>query len=235
MGVSVPVQSETAVNRQAMKRTDRPVRATGKTATGVNVVEDAVRSSDAAAELVEAGVHTRAARALARRYPARRISAAIRYVQSSRSAVINPPGYIRFVLAAEMQIPRWCFEDLKPAPRPQETPVAPRSAPTPTPAPVPAPGRKVRRKASLHAPVWDAVQETIRQQILPESFDRWISPLSIADVKGEQVVLDAPDGETAEWVSEHYLWALQPALVAAGLPCRSIAVKAHITGSASDV
>ena len=233
MGVRSFVRTARGV--AVVEKTGQPLSGAVDAAMGVNTLEEAGKPLNAVAELVEAGVHLRAAKALARTCPARRISAAIRYVHGSRSAVINPPGYICFVLEAGMRIPRWCFEDLKPAPRAQETPVAPRSAPTPAPDPVPASERRVRREASRHAPVWDAVQETIRQQILPESFDRWISPLSIADVKGEQVVLDAPDGETAEWVSEHYLWALQPALVAAGLPCRSIAVKAHITGSASDV
>ena len=226
------VRSEATRNQE---ETRMGVRAVVETEMGVTVVEKAGKPSHAVAELVEAGVHVRAAKALARTYPARKVSAAIRYVHGSRSAVLNPPGYIRFILEAGMRIPRWCFQDTPPASRAQEMPAAPRSVPHPAPDPVPASDRKAHRKASRYAPVWDAAQETIRQQIMPESFDRWIAPLSIADASEEQVILSAPDPDTAEWVAEHYLWALLPALVAAGMPCKSIVVKAHTPGSASDV
>jgi len=91
---------------------------------------------------------------------------------------------------------------------------------------VPVPDRQARREASPYAPAWDAVRESIRGRILPESFDRWIAPLCIADVKGEGVVIDAPDADVAEWVEEHYQGIIRRALEEAGMPCRDLTVMA---------
>ena len=187
---------------------------------------------DALQELAGVGMGQQAAEALVRNYPSRQIRGAIRYVLGSRSAVLNPPGYIRFVLEANLKIPGACFPQEERQPEPS---VPAPSLPAPTQVSAPDPDREQRREASPHAPVWRKAQERIRQQILPESFEMWIAPLFVAEIAGGEVVLDAPDPSVADWVTEHYLWIIRPALEAAGVPCESIAVRSGTLGRAHDV
>ena len=201
----------------AQNAEDTGSRSPGTDADATSRAEGDAGVRDALQELAGVGMGQQAAEALVRNYPARQIRAAIRYVLGSRSAVLNPPGYIRFVLEANLKIPEGCF------PREERQP-APDAPPPSLPAQVmePDPDREQRREVSPYAPMWRKALERIRQQIMPESFDRWIAPLFVADITGGKVLLDAPHPSVADWVTEHYLWIIRPARAILGrLPHRA--------------
>ena len=64
--------------------------------------------------LVGAGVAPGAARSLARQHGPRRIQAAVRYVQQSRSEILNAGGMVRAALEGRWRLPSWCWPDTSP-------------------------------------------------------------------------------------------------------------------------
>ena len=90
--------------------------------------------------------------------------------------------------------------------------------PSPHPKPAtPDPDREQHRKASPYRGLWQKVSTRIKDRIQPHSFESWIAPLFITEIKGGTIVLDAPDEFFADWLKEHYLWLIKDALLASGL------------------
>ena len=99
----------------------------------------------------------------------------------------------------------------QPAPAPP-----PPAQPSPPPAEAPDPDHEALRGASTHAELWEAVCARIKAKIQPVSFDQWIAPLFILDVRespqSRTVIFKAPTQEQAEWADEHYGWLLTSVL-----------------------
>jgi len=72
---------------------------------------NATEPSESGVLLTQAGVDQAPAMECLSGVPLKRVLATIRYVQESRSEVINPGGYIRAAIERRWKLPAWCWEE----------------------------------------------------------------------------------------------------------------------------
>lgn len=53
--------------------------------------------------------------------------------------------------------------------------------------------------------VWDAIKDYLRSTISQSSFEVWIEPIQVVDVKEDSLILGCPNRFFSSWVQEHYL------------------------------
>ena len=182
--------------------------------------------NQASQALITAGLDDHNAHQLAQTHPPDQCLAAVAYVRD-RSSVKNPAGYIRYLLESDAEIPK----------RYHPAPKSPKPAPLPKPV-APDPDREQRRQASPHHGLWSEISTRIRDRIQPQSFESWIAPLFISEIKDHTLVIDAPGEFFADWIKEHYLWLIKDAFRVWSFPiseCHSAKTEMEICITAGEM
>jgi chromosomal replication initiator protein len=80
---------------------------------------------------------------------------------------------------------------------------------------------------------WGLAKEALKGRLGAEAVSRWLDPLSVSSVTDQAVVLEAPNPFFRDWVSTHYLEALQP--LAGGRQIQIVAAAFHAPAHVSSV
>ena len=178
-----------------------------------------------ALELTAAGVVRPVALALARKSPPTQIRAALRYVNSYRGEVLNPPGLLRHLLETASRLPKWAFEGIERKDEPPETPIEPRSQDTAPSGPGGTLERERRRAASPWRELWERVSGRLEARLPRQSYQTWIVPAFIDRIEAGTVALNAPTEFFAGWIETHYLDVIEEELRAEGMDVEQVEVE----------
>jgi chromosomal replication initiator protein len=70
--------------------------------------------------------------------------------------------------------------------------------------------------------LWEQLQQYLKQQVSAESYDNWLKGIAFLAVKGDTLLVSAPDRETRAWMETEYATLVRNGIRELGLPVSSV-------------